>query len=102
MHHNTFRERYCAYLQSPEWRAIRLQVLEECDHTCQICGKSLYGKGYNFQVHHRRYKGVLYREREWIEAGRCKEVLWAVHRECHEELHGLPTWEDLKERFDRL
>lgn len=45
------RERYVAYLRSPEWQARRELALEAADGRCQVCydDKSLH-------VHHRTYR----------------------------------------------
>ncbi len=48
------RVNYDEYLQSPEWREKRLQVLERDGHTCQVCCIS----GRDVEVHHLTYRSL--------------------------------------------
>lgn len=41
---------YQQQLQSEEWKAKRLEILERDNHTCQCCGSTRY-----LQVHHSKY-----------------------------------------------
>lgn len=45
------KEEYAELLKRPEWKAVRLRILERDNYTCQKCGK----KRKYLQVHHLRY-----------------------------------------------
>lgn len=49
----SYRERYEAYLKTPEWGAKRKQKAEEQNYTCERCGERIL-KG--FHIHHKTYK----------------------------------------------
>lgn len=66
---------YTEYLNSPEWRAKRLEVAEKANYTCSRCKKQILS---GFHVHHRTYKhfgNELLSELEFL----CPE--------CHKKLH---------------
>jgi hypothetical protein len=44
---------YKAYLQTPQWREVRVRALRRAKSRCQLCSKS---KG--LEVHHRTYKNI--------------------------------------------
>lgn len=46
-------EQYTKYLESPEWKALRLQVLKRDKYLCQACLDA-----YATQVHHKSYEFV--------------------------------------------
>lgn len=66
---------YTEYLNSPEWRAKRLEVAKKANYTCGRCKKQVIS---GFHVHHRTYKhfgNELLNELEFL----CPE--------CHKKLH---------------
>ncbi len=68
-----YRERYHAYLQTPEWRERSQAVLRRAGFVCEGCGKANAT-----QAHHLSYDHVG------------NEFLWelrAVCRPCHERFH---------------
>jgi len=69
-----FSDRYLAYLQSPEWRAIRQRVLDRDDHKCRTCGSTKI-----LQVHHLTYKR-LFHERLSDLVTLCKQCHMALHK----------------------
>ena len=52
-----FKEKYYAYLQSPEWAAKRKQKLEEVGYRCEICGAGI--DTHQLVVHHKSYYRVF-------------------------------------------
>lgn len=46
----SFRSNYEAYINSPEWKTLRLKILERDNFICQICGSAAE------EVHHLTYK----------------------------------------------
>lgn len=65
-----WKDRYQAYLRSPEWREKRTQVLARANGVCESCGAA-----FATEVHHTTYDHVF------------DEPLWelrAVCRACHE------------------
>jgi 5-methylcytosine-specific restriction endonuclease McrA len=75
---------------SPEWRALRKEVLVESKYECQICkSKGLYTKANH--VHHVQYvrKHPRYAlSKTYTFKGEIRRNLIAVCHNCHEELHG--------------
>ena len=53
MKHN--KELYRAYLQTPEWKAIRLEVLSIRGYKCERCNST-----YKLEVHHKTYKNIFH------------------------------------------
>lgn len=68
------RDRYLAYLDSPEWQAIRQKVLDRDGHKCTHCGSTKI-----LQVHHRTYKR-LFHERLSDLVTLCKKCHMALHK----------------------
>jgi len=68
-------EAYQAYLNSPEWRAKRQDVLALAGYRCVACGKTI-----DLEVHHITYERI-YRE--------LVNDLLALCQNCHKEAHGL-------------
>jgi hypothetical protein len=64
---------YRAYMESPEWYAIRYLVLERCRYICEGCGKASA-----VHVHHRHYQNFG-SEMLFDLAGVCLA--------CHEKIH---------------
>lgn len=64
-------EDYRAYLRSPEWRARRLEFLEDAEYQCQECGSNK-----KLQVHHLSYDNLGDETEDDVEV-LCKE--------CHED-----------------
>lgn len=67
---------YAEYLKSPEWTAIRTEVLQRDGHACSQCGSSI-----SLQVHHTTY---LYRRGE-----EPLSALETLCRVCHRSRHDL-------------
>ena len=65
---------YREYLQTPEWRSRREQMVQEVGYRCQLCNRS----GKTLHVHHRTY------ERRGDEANKDLIVLCA---DCHKRFH---------------
>jgi 5-methylcytosine-specific restriction endonuclease McrA len=68
--------KYNAYLQSPQWRAKRLKVLERDNYWCKACNEAEA-----VQVHHKTYEHVFDEPLFDLES---------VCLECHEKLHKKP------------
>jgi hypothetical protein len=66
------KQKYYAYLLTPEWFAKRDAVMRRDNATCQYCGKRAT------QVHHLTYDNI-YNER--------MEDLVAICKPCHEKIH---------------
>lgn len=66
---------YGAYLKSPEWRALRGQVLERAASRCEDCGEAVAT-----QVHHLSYRRV---------GDEQPDDLRALCNRCHDRRHGL-------------
>lgn len=67
------REKYAAYLLTPEWKNRRRRVLERDGYTCKACGVERAT-----QVHHKTYDHIF------------NEPLWdleSVCDACHRNLH---------------
>ena len=74
---------YKEYLQSKEWKAFS-KKLKEGRGSCDLCLTKA-----NLDVHHIKYKDVIYNE------GKNKEWLLVVCRTCHSEIHNTnryPFW----------
>ncbi len=65
---------YRAYLQSPEWRALRVQVFDRCEGICEVCEDSPA-----MEVHHLTYARIGKEE--------LRDLL-GVCELCHELIHG--------------
>lgn len=66
--------RYQAYLESPEWKALRKAVLKRCGKICERCHRYLVDN-----VHHLTYERVYHE---------LLEDLQGLCRPCHSFLHG--------------
>lgn len=66
---------YGAYLKSPEWQALRVQVLERAAGRCEDCGDAVAT-----QVHHLTYRRV---------GDEHVDDLRAICNRCHDHRHGL-------------
>lgn len=44
---------YSEYINSPEWRAKRLEVADRANYKCERCGKPVYC---GYHIHHKTYK----------------------------------------------
>jgi hypothetical protein len=75
MEDQTQREKYHAYLQTPEWAEKRQAALEDAGQRCQLCNSPSA-----LNVHHRTYERVG-RER--------LGDLTVLCRRCHEKFHGV-------------
>jgi 5-methylcytosine-specific restriction endonuclease McrA len=69
-----WKAKYYKYLQSPEWAAIRIEILND-RKCCERCGSKI-----KLVVHHKSYDNVFKEEPEDL------ELLCKV---CHEEEHGI-------------
>lgn len=65
-----------AYLQSAQWRALRLATLKRDHYTCQQCGID----NVPLDVHHIHYNNL---------GNEPLEDLVCVCRSCHQEIHNL-------------
>lgn len=68
------KNRYYKYLQSPQWRIFRAEIIKERGAKCEKCQKETK----QIQAHHKTYARI-YKER--------KEDILLVCRECHEAIH---------------
>ncbi len=48
------KELYKAYLRTPEWKAIRLDILHLRNHKCERCDST-----YRLEVHHKTYRNLF-------------------------------------------
>lgn len=69
------KEEYKEYLQSEDWRLIRVKRLRADNFTCQKCGSKQ-----NLQVHHLTYERV---------GCECIKDLITLCKDCHSEVHGI-------------
>lgn len=69
------KEEYKEYLQSEDWRQIRVTRLRADNFTCQKCGSKQ-----NLQVHHLTYERV---------GCECIKDLITLCKDCHSEVHGI-------------
>ena len=67
---------YKKYLQTPEWKEIRLKKLKSAYFRCELCNKS----GSALRVHHRTYER---RGNEWL-----KDLI-VLCKKCHEKFHDI-------------
>ena len=67
------KEIYKAYLRTPEWKAIRLEVINDRQGKCERCQSTK-----NLQVHHKTYKNLF------NESLKDLELLCS---KCHREHH---------------
>lgn len=70
----TITSKYKAYLKSDKWEALRNEVLERDDYTCQECGERAW------QVHHKTYANIF---------NEPLSDLLAVCALCHRKIHGI-------------
>ncbi len=68
------KENYDAYMDSPEWRALKIAIIKERGRYCQRCG----GLPNTIYLHHLTYKRF---GREW------HQDLVLVCFECHKKEH---------------
>lgn len=52
------KREYQMYLISPKWKAIRQQVAERDNYTCQLCGEPVK----DFEIHHKTYEYLYHEE----------------------------------------
>lgn len=48
------KELYKAYLRTPEWKAVRMEVLHLRNHKCERCNST-----YRLEVHHKTYRHIF-------------------------------------------
>jgi hypothetical protein len=82
-----FNQKYLDYLQSQEWKDIRLKVLQRDRYRCVDCG----AKG-KLDVHHTSYKRLFHED---------LDDLISLCRQCHESEHK-PTVSKYAKRPKRL
>jgi len=68
---------YRAYLFTPEWKAIRKQVIARDGGKCQACARTQ-----RLNVHHLTYAHIF------EEAGHLEDLV-TLCRTCHEDAHGI-------------
>lgn len=95
-------QRYRAYIQSEQWKAIVKKRLEIDGNACVMCGSR--GTTLNpLECHHLRYKGVLYHENE---GDNIYTQLCTLCHTCHKLVHNLmcrktaPDRNGWKDRYD--
>jgi phage terminase large subunit GpA-like protein len=69
----SWRDKYIAYIKSPQWKEKRLRALKTWGNVCQMCGSSN-----RIEVHHKTYDRLG------------KELmtdLMIVCHSCHEKIH---------------
>lgn len=74
------QDRYAQYLESDEWRQMKLRRLEIDNYTCQICGS----KGSNMNplnVHHLSYHNIYHENID--------KDLVTLCRSCHMGVHNM-------------
>ena len=74
---------YYAYLQSPQWRAVRAKRLQIDGFRCHICGARK-----NLEVHHRSYERLAAKNEIY-------DLITLCH-DCHMMMHDIKP----KEEFD--
>ena len=47
-------ELYKSYLRTPEWKAVRMEVLHLRNHKCERCNST-----YRLEVHHKSYRHIF-------------------------------------------
>jgi len=50
----SFSPKYTLYIQSPQWKARRLKILDFVRHRCQFCGE----QSSRLEVHHNNYENL--------------------------------------------
>ena len=73
-----WKENYDTYLQSEQWQIVRQKVWARAKGRCERCNKCS-GR----DVHHLRYRGILFRELE----GDNLRWLQLVCPDCHDYYH---------------
>lgn len=73
------KQEYILELNSPQWTARRLEILERDNHKCKFCGSTQ-----NIQVHHLEYENGL---SAWEYSD---EKLITLCGTCHKKQHGKP------------
>jgi len=81
---------YAEKLKDPRWQKKRLEVLDDAEFQCEVCGDTES----TLHVHHKQYiKGHDVWEYE-------REQLACLCEKCHEEQHGLDArFQDLLSRI---
>jgi 5-methylcytosine-specific restriction endonuclease McrA len=69
---------YQEHLASPDWLAIRADVMQRANYRCQRCGSP-----WGLQVHHRTYARLGHEQ---------LNDLICLCRDCHRQLHGYADW----------
>lgn len=77
------KDKYDAYMQSDEWKNVRLKVLERDNYRCRCCGRN--SDQTTLSVHHSQYKDVLYREEEKL------DYLITLCLYCHRGIHSVKS-----------
>lgn len=79
---------YKQYILSSAWKYKRLRILKRADNKCEKCGYS--GR---LQVHHLTYKHLFHEP--------LKDLI-ALCPDCHKDIHGLLTEEEIEIRVNRM
>lgn len=79
-----WRRNYEAYLQSDEWKAKRIKVLERDDYTCQACLER-----HAHEVHHRSYRFCPVRPSGYLDRSFDEPLyhLVSLCAACHHNIH---------------
>lgn len=72
-----FTPEYLAYLQSYEWKVVRLRKLESVNYRCERCGKPAT------QAHHLNYEALDFEG--W--GKETNDDLLALCKDCHQQVH---------------
>lgn len=79
------QRKYGGYLQSPAWKAKRIEILAKRGVACERCQSAR-----EIQVHHLTYARV---------GKELDSDLAVLCENCHRQEHGLPTREALREQY---
>lgn len=85
---NIYRYNKYQYLNSPEWKAKRKQVLKAANYSCQLCKAET-----DLHVHHISYKN-LFRENP--------EDLVALCSDCHTYVHSIHGYPNTVEEYNNF
>ena len=77
----SYGEKYEKYIESPEWKRIRANRVEEANGICEKCRWPMKGS----EVHHDNYDNLGH---EGVEDTR------TMHENCHSREHDKPTGTD--------
>lgn len=85
------KEIYEAYLRTPEWKAIRLEVINDRHGKCERCQSTK-----NLQVHHKTYKNLFNESLKDLEL-----LCSKCHREHHKVVDVKNTSKPKKRKYKK-